>query len=174
MEWKALLHGQFEYQYSVAGKLIDMVSDSELSWKPATGQNWMTTGQLLYHITEACGLCCKGFVTGDWGMPADFDPSTAPEDAMLPSAEKMKTVTSVAQAKKMLADDKKVAFEMLDKCSEKQLDTQIAKAPWDEMDLSLGVRMWQMANHLQQHKGQLFYYLKLQGKPVNTMHLWGA
>ncbi|MDE0394080.1 MAG: hypothetical protein OYK82_04805, partial [Gammaproteobacteria bacterium] len=26
--------------------------------------------------------------------------------------------------------------------------------------------------HLAQHKGQLFYYLKLQGKPVNTMHLW--
>jgi hypothetical protein len=28
-------------------------------------------------------------------------------------------------------------------------------------------------HHLQQHKGQLFYYLKLQGKPVNTEHLWG-
>jgi hypothetical protein len=23
------------------------------------------------------------------------------------------------------------------------------------------------------HAGQLFYYLKLQGKPVNTGHLWG-
>jgi hypothetical protein len=28
-------------------------------------------------------------------------------------------------------------------------------------------------NHLAQHKGQLFYYLKLQGKPVNTTDLWG-
>lgn len=25
---------------------------------------------------------------------------------------------------------------------------------------------------LGQHEGQLFYYLKLQGKDVNTMHLW--
>jgi hypothetical protein len=30
-----------------------------------------------------------------------------------------------------------------------------------------------MIQHLAQHKGQLFYYLKLQGKPVNTAHLWG-
>jgi hypothetical protein len=30
-----------------------------------------------------------------------------------------------------------------------------------------------MVGHLAQHKGQLFYYLKLQGKPVNTAHLWG-
>ena len=26
--------------------------------------------------------------------------------------------------------------------------------------------------HLGQHKAQLFYYLKLQGKNVNTMNLW--
>ena len=30
-----------------------------------------------------------------------------------------------------------------------------------------------MAEHLAQHKAQLFYYLKLQGKDVNTMHLYG-
>jgi hypothetical protein len=30
-----------------------------------------------------------------------------------------------------------------------------------------------MLGHLTQHKGQLFYYLKLQGKPVNTGDLWG-
>jgi len=29
-------------------------------------------------------------------------------------------------------------------------------------------------NHLLSHKGQLFYYLKLQGREVNTMHLWGV
>jgi len=31
-----------------------------------------------------------------------------------------------------------------------------------------------MIQHLNQHKGQLFYYLKLQGKPVSTPDLWGA
>jgi uncharacterized damage-inducible protein DinB len=31
-----------------------------------------------------------------------------------------------------------------------------------------------MVEHLNQHKGQLFYYLKLQGKPVKTPDLWGG
>jgi hypothetical protein len=30
-----------------------------------------------------------------------------------------------------------------------------------------------MIDHLKAHKSQLFYDLKLQGKPVNTGHLWG-
>jgi hypothetical protein len=30
-----------------------------------------------------------------------------------------------------------------------------------------------MLAHLAQHKGQLFYYLKLMGRPVHTGHLWG-
>jgi hypothetical protein len=30
-----------------------------------------------------------------------------------------------------------------------------------------------MIQHLERHEGQLFYYLKLQGKPVNTVDLWG-
>lgn len=31
-----------------------------------------------------------------------------------------------------------------------------------------------MIGHLGQHKGQLFYYLKLQGKDVNTMTLYAG
>lgn len=41
------------------------------------------------------------------------------------------------------------------------------------MEMPLGVRMIQMVDHLKQHKGQLFYYLKLQGQPVKTGDLWG-
>ena len=37
----------------------------------------------------------------------------------------------------------------------------------------LGRRLLQMVEHLNQHKGQLFYYLKLQGVPVHTGNLWG-
>jgi len=70
--------------------------------------------------------------------------------------------------------DMELSFEMLGRCSEERLNTEIAKAPWDQMEMLLGQRLLQMANHLEQHKGQLFYYLKLMGKPVNTMHLWGV
>ena len=174
MDWKNLLHGTFEYDYAVTEKLLDMVKDSELNWKPATGSNWMTVGQLLHHISNACGSGVKGFVTGDWGFPPDFDPSKMTEDMMLPPAEKLPAVSSVAEAKKLLAEDKKLAFDILSKCSEERLATEIAKAPWDKMELILGHRLLQMAQHLNSHKAQLFYYMKLQGKPVNTMHLWGV
>ena len=175
MNWKTLLTESFNYNYAVADKLMDQVSDSELNWKPATGSNWMTVGQLLYHIPEACGLCCKGFVTGDWGMPTDTPPSVPPASEggnMMPPAESMKSVKSVAEAKELLAADKKVAFEMLARCTEEELDTKPAPAPWDPMSPPLGQRLLEMASHLQQHKGQLYYYLKLMGKPVNSMHLW--
>jgi hypothetical protein len=32
---------------------------------------------------------------------------------------------------------------------------------------------WTMSVHLNQHKGQLFYYLKLMGEDVKTEDLWG-
>jgi uncharacterized damage-inducible protein DinB len=174
MNWTTLLRETFEYQYTVAEKLMDMVGDGELGWKPTTGSNWMTVGQVMHHITNACGQSCKGFVTGDWGFPADFDPNNIPPDMMLPPAEKLPAVTSVAEAKRLLSEDRKLALDMLAQCSEERLENETARAPWDKMDMPLGRRLMEMAMHLNQHKGQLFYYLKLQGKPVNTMHLWGV
>jgi len=37
----------------------------------------------------------------------------------------------------------------------------------------LGHRLLHMVDHLALHKAQLYYYLKLQGKSVNTDTLWG-
>jgi uncharacterized damage-inducible protein DinB len=169
MNWTKLLETEIESTYGATEGLIKLVDKDKLSWKPATGNNWMTTGQLLQHITEACGMCCKGFVTGDWGMPAD-----APPEDMLPAAEKLPTVKSVKEALDKLAADKKVAVEMVKKVGEKDLAAKSVAAPWDPTPHPLGRQLLHMVGHLNQHKGQLFYYLKLQGKPVNTMNLWGG
>ncbi len=174
MTWKELLTSEMEYSYAVSENLMKMVTDDDLSWKPATGTNWMTTGQLLYHITEACGMCFKGFVTGDWGMPEGMDPGEMDPEAMLPSAEKMAAVSSVDEALAMLAKDREVAREMLAVVTEDDLENREAPAPWDPSTVNLGYRLLQMVGHLNSHKSQLFYYLKLQGKPVHTGHLWGV
>lgn len=173
MDWTTLIKAELETNYKAAGGLMEMVDDAALSWKPAGGTNWMTTGQLLMHLTDSCGATFKGFVTGDWGLPAGADPAKLPPEEMLPPAEKMKAIGSVAEAKKLLEEDRKLALEMLQKSGESKLETQPAPAPWDPRDVKLGYRLLQMVGHLNQHKGQLYYYLKLQGKPVNTMHLWG-
>ncbi len=174
MNWKKLLTDELEYLYRVTDGLFGQVDDDSLDWKPATGENWMTTGQLLKHIATGNGPGFKGFVTGDWGLPegVSFE-DMAPED-MLPPAETMPTVESVAQARELLAQDKALAFEVLEGTSEEQLATTELAAPWNPGEtFALGRHLLHSIRHTLQHKGQLFYYLKLQGKPVDTQHLWG-
>lgn len=168
MNWTQLITTEIEDTYRAAEGLLKLVDKDKLTWKPATGANWMSTGQLLEHITSACGACIKGFVTGDWGMPADMT-----EEDMLPPAEKMPSVKSVDDAVKKLAADRKVALDMVKKAGEKDLAEKRLGAPWNPTPKSLGHHCLQMVGHLDTHKAQLYYYLKLQGKPVNTGHMYG-
>ena len=167
MNWTELLTKEIEDTYGATVGLVKMVDDKNLGWKPKTGEN-LTTGQLLEHITTACGMCCRGFVTGEWPMPAD----AKPED-MLPTADKMPAAQSKAETLKKLEADKALAIGMIKEAGEKNLAGKATPAPWDPTPMPLGRRLLSMVNHLGQHKSQLFYYLKLQGKPVNTMNLYG-
>ena len=173
MNWMDLLKAEVESSYSVTEKLLAKVDEDSLAWKPQTGGNWMTTGQLLKHITESCGAAFRGFITGDWGLPEGVDMSSLSPEEMLPPAEKMPTVPSASEARRLLHEDRQLALQMLAACTEEDLAQKPAPAPWDPTRLVLGHRLLQMVEHLKQHKGQLFYYLKLQGKPVNTGDLWG-
>jgi uncharacterized damage-inducible protein DinB len=63
---------------------------------------------------------------------------------------------------------------MIDQAGEDDLANRSMSAPWAPgVEYPLGRHLLQMVQHLDRHKGQLFYYLKLQGKPVNTGDLWG-
>ncbi len=171
MNWTELLTAEIEEAYKAADGLLAMTADDGLEWKPASGENWMTTGQLLQHLTNACGAACKGFVTGDWGLPEGMSFDDMPPEEMLPPADKMPAAESVAAARAALAADKQVALEMVEAAAARMEEP--TPAPWDPRPQPLGQRLLAMVAHLTHHKGQLFYYLKLQGQPVNTMHLYG-
>ena len=171
MAWTELLQHEIADTYKAAHGLIDMVDEGALDWKPRTGENWMTTGQLLRHITEACGECCRGFVTGEWPVPEGAG-DEGPDPTMV-TAEQMATVASVAEARERLAKDKALALAVIAEAGEERLANEASPAPWDPSEMALGHRLLQMVGHLGQHRTQLFYYLKLQGKPVNTWHLYG-
>ncbi len=168
MNWTALLNAEIEGVYGPALGMLDLLDDGELGWTPSTGSNWMSTGQLLMHLTSACGHCCRGFMTGDWGMPEDM----SPED-MLPSADKMPAAESVARARELLESDKALALAMVAEAGETDLAGKMVAAPWNPTPMPLGQQFLHMVNHLAAHKSQLFYYLKLMGKPVHTGTLWG-
>lgn len=172
MNWHDLLLNQIDSAYKVADRLVRLLEEKDLTWKPSESNNWMTTGQLLYHMGHSCGIPMKGFVTGEWNMPSHNDISVSKPETSLPPAEKLKTLGSLDEAIKLLAEDKIIAIEAVNACSEEELSGKPSAAPWDRTPLILGLRLLQMINHLDQHKVQLFYYLKLQGKPVNTMHLY--
>jgi hypothetical protein len=63
---------------------------------------------------------------------------------------------------------------MIDQAGETNLANKEIPAPWAPgAPLALGRHLLQMVQHLDRHKSQLFYYLKLQGKLVSTADLWG-
>lgn len=174
MALKDLLRDEADHAYQVAQALFKMVDGESLGWKPATGSNWMTVGQLLMHCSSACGAGIRGFVTGDWGLPEGMTFEDLPPEQGLPPAEKMPAAESVEQALELLEKDRAVAHEYVDQLDEAALTGAKTAAPWGGPELTLFQHLLHMVGHLEQHKGQLFYYLKLQGRDVNTFHLWGV
>ena len=172
MSWIKILKEQAEAAYVATEGLLDLVDDGTLDWKPETGTNWLTVGQLLKHIAEACGATCKGFVTGDWGAPPESFENMNPED-MLPPADAFPAFASVTEAKSALAADKALTFALIEQAGDDDLETKLVTAPWDPQPRPLGAQIGGAIEHLTAHKAQLFYYLKLQGVDVNTGHLWG-
>ena len=168
MNWTKLLESEIEATFHATDGLMRLAAKLPLDWKPATGANWMTTGQLLTHLTTACGQCCKGFVMNDWPMQKDVKPEN-----LLPVAERMPSAKSVAAARKLLAADKKLALAMIQQAGERNLGYTKVAAPWNPEPKLLGRQCLEMVEHLASHKSQLFYYLKLQGVPVHTGTLWG-
>jgi hypothetical protein len=159
--------------YAATEKLIKMVEPSEMSWKPSSGKNWMTTAQLLRHCADACGAPIKGFVSGDWGLPAGMKMEDISPEDMLPPAEKLASVATVDEALKILAEDRKTALKYIGEAGEETLLSKKSAAPWGGPEVTLYQHLSSMIQHLGQHKAQLYYYLKLMGKDVNTTHLWG-
>jgi len=171
MKWTDLINADIASSYNATYGLIKLCEDSKLNWKPATGDNWMTTGQLLEHITIACGFCMRGFVTGKW-CPDERSQEQMDAGEMLPPAEKLPTVKSVADALARLKEDEKLAYDMVKLAGESRLENEDVTAPWGTQG-KLGKMLYDMVCHLNSHQSQLFYYLKLQGKPVHTGTLWG-
>jgi uncharacterized damage-inducible protein DinB len=173
MNWHELLEQQINETFTVTERLVKLLDEKDLSWKPSETNNWMTTGQLLFHVSQSCGMPIKGFTTGQWAMPAHSDMNDKKTESKLPPAEKLQAVNSIEEALEKLTADRKLALDSIKLCSEEDLSTKQVSAPWDPTPVNLGKRLLGMIDHFNQHKAQLFYYLKLQGKPVNTMHLYG-
>jgi len=160
--------------YATTEALVQRVPAESLGWRPATGKNWMNVAQLLMHCTNACGMGIKAFLTGDWGLPEGVRFEDMKPEEMLPPASKMPAVASVEVALGLLGEDRELARRHLADVDASRLLGERYPAPWGGPPLTLFQHLESMIIHLGQHKGQLFYYLKLMGQEVDTADLWGT
>ncbi|HVO34355.1 MAG TPA: DinB family protein [Gemmatimonadales bacterium] len=174
MTLQQLLIEEAETTYAITRNLARRVGDADLAWTPGGGgTEWMTMGQLLMHCASfGCGKAVQGFVRGDWGVGASAVDAGA--DVHVPPAAALPSVTSVAQALGLLEADRRLALACLADTREADLLTRRVAAPWGGPALPLFQQLLHMVAHLAQHKGQLFYYLKLMGREVGTSDLWEA
>ncbi len=178
---KQILLAQATATYDVTGRLFALVTDADLLWKPASGDNWMSVGQLLMHCAAfGCGRAVAGFVTGDWvGAEEPGEPRRPGGDAAAaaaehaPPASALPSVATVAEAVRLLAEDRRLTARCLEGVDAAALLMPASQPPWGGPVLSLFEQIQLMIAHLAQHKGQLFYYLKLMGREVGTADLWG-
>jgi DinB superfamily len=168
-----VLKEEAESMYEVTEALFRRVEPGMLGWKPPTGENWMTVGQLLMHCTNSCGVGMKGFITGDWGLPEGVRFEEMKPEDMLPPASKMPSVDNVELALKLLGEDRKLASQLLSSLDGSRLLADRVPAPWGGRPITLFQHLYNMVGHLGQHKAQLFHYLKLMGQKVNTGDLYG-
>jgi len=172
MKWKQLLDHELDETYRSSRNLIQLLRESDLDWKPSSGSNWMDVAQLLMHMTTACGVPTAEFVNGCDGSPEDLEANQLTLEDMLPPAEHMPRVHTIAEALQLLEKDRLMAIAALKSCPEEQLEHNTITTLWDNTPRPLGYRILQMTGHLSQHKTQLFYYMKLMGYPVNTRSLY--
>lgn len=166
-----VLLDETEATYAVAERLVRRVADHELSWKPSEGHDWMSMGQLLMHLGSfSCGKAVQGFVKGEWPTEAHGENP----DAHVPPPAALPTVLSVQEALELLTEDRRVTLSCIAAAGEANLLARRITAPWGGRELTLFQQLLEMLKHLAQHKGQLFYYIKLMGKTVDSRDLWGA
>jgi hypothetical protein len=175
MSLKDILIHEAESAYKITEQLIRQVTNQERTWTPPTGKNWMTMGQLLMHCASfGCGKAVQGFIKGDWGLPEGTKIEDLAQDNHVPPPAELPAVENVEQALELLEKDKELALKCLTELDENLLLDKRIVAPWGGPELPLFQHLLDMVAHLNQHKGQLFYYLKLMGRNVSTKDLWGV
>ena len=174
MTLKDILQNEAERAYIITKNLFSFISNNELQWGPTSGKNWMTVGQLMMHCANfGCGKAVQGFIKGDWGLAEGTKMEDLNEADHVPPQALLPSVENVEEASRLLEEDRKLTISCISEVDESELLNRSLIAPWGGQELTLFQHLLQMIAHLNQHKGQLFYYLKLMGKNVNTKDLWG-
>lgn len=148
--------------YGPAEKMIGMVPADKLKWQP--GPTFMSTGQVLSHLSDGLGGGLEMMIGDKWPSNAEMEDGMKLEN--LPSC-------TPQEALDKLEKDKKTLRQVLDGMSEEDFTNKVFTVPWGWKAKTERMAVG-FLGHFLNHKMQLFTYLKLLGLPVNTETLYGA
>ena len=148
MSWTESLRMDIEDVYRATEHLLGFVDEESLDWKPGTGNNWMSMGQLMLHLATVCGPGFRGFVTGDWGLPKGVTAEEKASEDIATQAVEFDSISGVKETRKLLTADKELALRMVQEASEQNLASRMVRAPWAPVDMLLGYALLQMTGHL--------------------------
>lgn len=140
--------------------LIRKAASTDLNWRPR--DDMMSTGQVMYHLSEGIAEGLRCLQTGQWPFS---------QDTMLPTLDQIKTVASAEEALSALEKDRVEIEKLLDQLTDQEFATKHVDTPW-----GMSGSFWRVAfsfvEHWKMHKMQLFLYLRIQGLPLNTADLY--
>jgi hypothetical protein len=145
-----------------AEKLIGMVPADKLNWKP--GPTFMSIGQVLSHLSDGVGGGLETLVSGKWPSMEEMEVGMKLENM---------TSCGIQEALSKLEKDKATLRATLDEMSEDDFTNRVVSVPWG-WKAKIEIMSVAFLGHFNNHKMQLFTYLKLLGLPVNTESLYGA
>ncbi|MFH1861982.1 MAG: DinB family protein [bacterium] len=140
--------------------LVQKTEGTDLNWRPRV--DMMSTGQVIYHITEGIAEGLRCLLTGNWPFTAE---------TMLPTVDQIKSVVSVKEGLAALEKDRTETEQVLQELSDQEFASKYVETPW-----GYNGNMWRISlfflEHMKMHKMQLFLYLRIQGLPISTMDLY--
>ena len=149
--------------YRASRVLIELTKDELLAFRPQEGM--MSIGQVIKHMVGCLGEGMDLGLKQDWPYTSD--------DEMLPSAEKMATITSAEQAVKDIDADWALCQKIFESITDGEFNQNKLEVPWMPFPMTVRQYMMQSAEHLSNHRMQLFTHLKLAGEKLHTGHLYG-
>jgi hypothetical protein len=124
----------------------------------------MSMGQVLCHLSDGVGGGLESLVSGKWPSMEEMETGMKLEN--MPSC-------GVKEALSKLEKDKAALRTTLNGMSEGDFTNRVFSVPWG-WKAKFEIMSVNFLGHFNNHKMQLFTYLKLLGLPVNTETLYGA
>jgi uncharacterized damage-inducible protein DinB len=148
--------------------LVSRTPEDRLDWRPDA--SFMKLGAVVCHACTAVGAELRGVTDGGW----EYKPQGEGGGTALGPADSFPTVKSVKEGLDKIDADWKLFEQYFARVDEKTLNTQVCKIPWMAPGTTLKEYLLLTAEHLSNHRMQLFMYLRLLGLKIGTAELYGA